>query len=255
MELKNNLKVFNLQDKKTVSKTKNRWTIPLLSLITAVSIGGYIGYRHIYDYVNAPISYYSDGIRPLYTLMIPDSQNNKEGYTRAKFGSSVNHSGGFKSIEEMNTYPRDFESKLEASLNKRIVEIPDEKTIKRGLRNATKYTRSDGTRVTSFNGSGMHYYLEIYAFDRNEIKNFEVHEIDSYTKEKIRQIEKIEGDVTSGNFKWGKFMGHICIEFEEAGVGNAQLLKLDITDKKDNKYHSFIELVRKSNIDFSKNNL
>jgi len=243
MELKNNLEVLNLRDKKIISKTKNRGTIVLLSLITALSLWSYEGYRSIYDYINAPISYDSDGSQ-LYTLMVQDSQNNKESYTRAKFGSSVNHCGGFKSEEEMNSYPIGFESTLKADLCRRIVEIPNEKIIKRGLENVTKYIESDGTKVSSYHGDGMEYWLEVYAFDRDEIKNFEVYEIDLNTKEKIRKIEL--GDTSSGNFKWGKFMNDVNIDFDESGVGNAKLLRLDITDKRDNKYYSFIELKEKS---------
>lgn len=243
MELKNNLEVLNLRDKKIISKTKNRWNIALLSLITAVSLWSYTGYRSIYDYINAPISYDSDG-SPLYTQMISDTMNNKESYHKAKFGSSVNSCGGFNSEEEMNSYHRGFESTLKADLCRRIVEIPNEKTIERGLENVTKYIESDGTKVSSYNGSRMEYWLEVYAFDRDEIKNFEVYEVDLDTKEKIRKIEL--GNTSSGNFKWGKFMNDVNIDFDEYGVENARLLRLDITDKKDNKYHSFIELKEKN---------
>ena len=211
-------------------------------LVFLIGIVGAIAFDIANKYFNAPRSYDAEG-RPAYIQMISDATNNKEGYRKAKFGSFVNACGGFDSEEEMETYYVDLESTLEDGLCKRIVEIPDEKTIERGLENVTKYVKSDGTKVSSFNDSGKEYWLEVHAFDRDEIKGFEVYEIDPGTNEEIRKIDV--GNTSSANTKWGKYMAETYLDFDESGVGNAKLLRLDITDKKDNRYHSFIELEEK----------
>ena len=217
----------------------------ITGLVSLIAIaGGVMALDATNEYFNAPISYDSDGKTPLYTQMISET-NKKEGYRKAKFGADVNAMGGMNSMEEMHSYPSasDYDSVIEKDLAKRVVETPSKAVLKRGFRNATKYTGSDGSEGTSFNGSGMDYWLKIYAFDRDEIKNFEVYEIDPDTREKVRKIDV--GDTTSGNFKWGKFMCDVSIGFSEGGVGEARLLRLEVTDRKDNKYHSFIELKEK----------
>jgi hypothetical protein len=214
----------------------------ITGLVSLVAIVGVIAFDIANKYLNAPISYDSGG-SPLYTQMISDAANNRESYRKAKFGSSVNYCGGFNSEEEMNRYLKHFESTLSADLCRRVVEIPDKKTIERSLANITRYVSPDGTKVSNFNGSGMNYWLEVYAFDRDEIRDFEVYEVDPVTKEKIRRIEV--GNTPSGNTKWGEYTADTRLEFDEPGVGSAKLLRLDINDKKGNKYHSFIELKEK----------
>ena len=231
---------------------KRGFRTTLITGLVALTIAGTAAFNAANKYFNAPISYDSDGKTPIYTQMISET-NIKEGHRKAKFGAYVNGGGGMNSQEEMDSYPSssDYNSIIKTDLAKRIVEIPSKEVIKRGLRNVTKEAGSNGSTIQCFNGSGMSYDLNVHAFDRDEIKKFELYEINPDTKEKIRLVKKLEGEIKGYHTTLGKYMANVSIDFEEQGIVDAKLLRLEVTDKKDNKYHSFIELnVKKTFFDY-----
>ena len=78
----------------------------------------------------------------------------------------------------------------------------------------------------------------------------EVYEVNPATKEKIRNV-KLSGHPFKSPMD-PKKMKSFAIGYNSEGVGNASLMRVNVTDSNDNQYHSYIELKRKENPNMSK---
>src|SRR3989344_1810696 len=88
-------------------------------------------------------------------------------------------------------------------------------------------------------------WMDLDIYDHDGVASVKVQEVDPVTKEYVRDVELLNPQL--GSTMDPNKRKSFSINYNSAGVGNASLLRVTVTDVDGNIYESYINLVRKQN--------